>query len=118
MGRLWEDDRQALAGEDAEEPLAGCIGSVVSGIQDAMLEVIPPLAHIADPAEIETASIFADRLSVFIQIAPHHKLADVLNLDIIGIEGINVAEKVFSEGAAVCIAGLATFGPAEIRTFK
>ena len=118
MRRLWEHNRQALAGEDAEEALSGGVGPKVCRVQDAMGEIIPTATDIAHPAEVKTASIFADGLAVLIEVAPHHKLADVFNLDIIGLEGINVAEKVLGECPTVRIAGLATFGPAEVGTFQ
>ena len=47
-----------------------------------------------------------------------HKFLDVLDLDIIGVQRLDIAEQVFGQRAAVGVARKAAFGPREVRTLQ
>lgn len=118
VSRFRKDDRKAAAGEDPEEPPAGSVRPEVGGVQDAVAEVVPVAPHVVDPFPVQSPGIPADGLAPLIQIAPRHKLLHVLDLDVIGVQRLDVAEQVFGQRAAVGVARKAAFGPREVRTLQ
>ena len=83
-----------------------------------MVELVPVGFYVIYPIGIKPPFVPANRFSVFVQVAPAHKFFYVLDLDIIGGKSFYVPKQVFGKGTAICVAGLAAFGPAEIGTFK
>ena len=83
-----------------------------------MVELVPVGFYVIYPIGIKPPFVPANRFSVFVQVAPAHKFFYVLDLDIIGGKSFYVPKQVFGKGTAICGAGLAAFGPAEIGTFK
>jgi len=118
VSRFREDDRKAAAGEDPEEPPAGSVRPEVGGVQDAVAEVVPVAPHVVDPFPVQSPGIPADGLAPLVQIAPRHELLDVLDLDVVGVQRLDVAEQVFGQRAAVGVARKAAFGPREVRTLQ
>ena len=83
-----------------------------------MREPITVAAYIRYPLLVQPSRIFADRLAILVEIAPRHELLDVLDLNVVGVDSLDVAKQMLGQRPAVGIAGLATFGLAEIRTFE
>lgn len=75
-------------------------------------------ADVRHPLLVQSPCVLAYRFAVFVEVAPAHKLLDVLNLNVVGIDSLDIAEQVFGQRPAVGITGLPTFGLAEIRTFE
>lgn len=57
-------------------------------------------------------------MAVLVKVAPAHKFLYILYLDIVGLQGFYISEKMLGQRAAVGITRLATLGTAEIRTFQ
>ena len=83
-----------------------------------MVELVPVGFYVIYPIGIKPPFVPANRFSVFVQVAPAHKFLYILDLDIIGGKGFYIPKQMFGKGAAICVAGLAAFGTAEIGTFK
>ncbi len=83
-----------------------------------MREPITVAADIRHPLLIQPSCILADRLAVLVEVAPRHELLDVLDLNVVGFDCFDVAKQMLCQRPTVCIAGLAAFGLAEIRTFE
>ena len=83
-----------------------------------MCEPITVPADIRHPLLVQPSRIFADRLSVLVEVAPRHELLDVFDLNVVGVDSLDVAKQMLGQRSAVGVAGLAAFGLAEIRTFE
>ena len=83
-----------------------------------MREPITVAADIRHPLLVQPSRIFADRLAILVEVAPRHELLDVLNLNVVGVDSLDVAKQMLGQRPAISIAGLAAFGLAEIRTFE
>ncbi len=111
-------DRQACSGKLTEEPAAGGVGSVVGGVEYAVLEPVTVSADVLHPPPVQLPRILVDRFAVLVEVAPRHELFDVFDLDVVRVDRFDVAEQVFGQRAAVGIAGSAAFGLAEIGAFQ
>ena len=75
-----------------------------------MVEVVAVGLNLMDPTLIVGTLVTGDGMPVLVEFAPAHELLDILNLDVIGIEGLDVAEQMVGKGAAVGVAWLSSLG--------
>ena len=118
MRRFGEHYREAPFGEDAEKSAASGVCSVIGRVENPMRESIAVPADIRPPLQVQSSCIFADRLSVLVEVAPRHELLDVLDLNVVGVDSLDVSKEMLGQRPAVGVAGLASFGLTEIRTFE
>ena len=83
MRRLREHDRQVSMRKDTEEPRAARSCSVVSCVEQTVVEAVASLAYVCHPLHIEPSFVAADRLALFVEVAPTHELFHVLNIDVV-----------------------------------
>lgn len=118
VGLGGEGDGEALASELTEETLAAGVGPEVGGIQQMPVVGVAVVADVAHPAYVGCSLVAGDGFAVLIKFSPAHELLHVLYLQIVGLEGFDVAEKMFGQCAAVGIARLSALGPAEVGAFE
>ena len=115
---LWECNRQSVLCKQTEETLTRSVSPKVSGIEDAPVIIIAVTLNAAYPSKVATSLVFADRLSVLVQITPTHKLFNILDNDIIGMQSRDVPKQMLCQSTAVSITRLPTFRLGEIGAFQ
>ena len=109
---------KSLAGELSEEPLARGVGPEVGSVQQTPVVFIAVVHYVLHPSHIAASLESGNRVSVLVEVAPAHELLHVLYLDVVGVDGLDVAKQVLGQRAAVGIAGLTALGLREVRTFQ
>ena len=118
MRRLRKDDGEVILGEDTEVAFPRSIGSVISGVEDSVLESVTASLDFVDPADVILPCVLADRFPVLVKITPHHKFTDIFYLNVIRSESVNIAEEMLCQRPTVGVARQAAFGSREISTFQ
>ncbi len=140
VGGLREPDRQGGAGEDAEISLAGGVAPVVGAVEDFEIVAVAEGFDGAYPCCVVAAAgaafghegravgagflvVCEGAMGVFCagnfwhKGAPGHEFGDVFDVDVVGLDGVDVAEYGFGQGAGLGVAGVAAFGAGIVGAF-
>lgn len=118
VGGHGEHHGQTFLAEDAKEALSAGVGSMVSGVHYAVVEVVAVVAHMVDPSHEFAATVAADRMAFLVHVAPRHELLHVFNLDIVRIDDLYIAVEMSRKCAAVSIPWQTAFGLGEVGAFE
>ena len=110
IGLHGEVDGKAIGRKLAEKPLTARVCPEIGGVQQPEVVVVASAHHLVAPFHVATAFVLAHGVAVSVKVAPAHKFLHILNLNVRGLDCIDVAEKMLREGAAVTVTGLASLG--------